>query len=179
MTGALKQQKRSSGSQVISRKPGILIADDMALMDIWLKLELESRGFSVWLAVDSDDALDLYRRNRAEIDLVLLDVQLPGLGGPHTLESLQRVNRGVFACFLMGNSGPSTVEELKDRGAACVFRKPFCAGEVADLLQRLASPAPDVYSPFSSSMPFFGHLSFSSDQRGTWARASSATRPSS
>jgi CheY-like chemotaxis protein len=83
-------------SRTILRNPGILIVDDMEPILTLLKFELEPRAFTVWLAVDGDDAIDLYQRNRAEIDLVLLDVQMPGLDGPHTLAILQKLNPDVL-----------------------------------------------------------------------------------
>jgi CheY-like chemotaxis protein len=137
--------------QTIPRNPGILIVDDMGLILTLLKLELEPRGFAVWLAVDGDDALDLYRRNRAEIDLVLLDVQMPGLDGPHTLTILQRIEPDVLACFMTGNSGSYTEEDLLDRGAACVFNKPFRAAEVAERLQKVLESADSTTLTVQSS----------------------------
>jgi CheY-like chemotaxis protein len=127
--------------RAIPRNPGILIADDKALILTLLKLELEPRGFTVWLAVDGDDAIDLYRRNRTEIDLVLLDVQMPGLDGPHTLVALQRLDPDVLACFMTGNSGAYTDDNLLERGAACVFSKPFLIAELVQYLQRLVESA--------------------------------------
>jgi CheY-like chemotaxis protein len=113
----------------------------MALILTLLKFELESRGFDAWLAMDGDDALDLYRRHRDEIDLVLLDVEMPGLDGPHTLEALQRLNPHVVACFMSGDSSMYTEEELLGRGPAWVLRKPFRPDEVADFLQQILSRA--------------------------------------
>jgi CheY-like chemotaxis protein len=141
MNGEPKQHEGINGCGAVARKPGILIADDMALILTLLKFELESRGFAVWLAVDGDDALDLYRRHRDEIDLVLLDVHMPGLDGPHTLDALQQLNPDVVACFMSGNSGMYTEEELRGRGPAWIFRKPFRPDEVADVLLRVASDA--------------------------------------
>jgi CheY-like chemotaxis protein len=142
MSGALTQQGRQTSCEGGARSPGILIADDMALILTLLKFEFESRGFNAWLAVDGDDALDLFRRHRDDIDLVLLDIQMPGLDGPHTLEAMQQLDPGVVACFMSGDAGTYTEEELRRRGAAVVFRKPFRPAEVADCLQRVAS-APD------------------------------------
>jgi CheY-like chemotaxis protein len=139
MTVELKQQQRANGCGAIARKPGILIADDMALILTLLKFELEPRGLAVWLAVDGDDALDLYRRHRNDIDLVLLDVRMPGLDGPQTMAALQRLNPDVVVCFMSGDFGTYTKEELLDRGAAWIFSKPFRPVEVADLLQLVAS----------------------------------------
>jgi CheY-like chemotaxis protein len=142
LTGALKQPEPANGYGDVSRLPGILVADDMALILTLFKIELECRGFNVWLAVDGDDALDLYRRHREEIDLVLLDVQMPGLDGPQTLEALQQLNPDVVACFMTGNAGIYTEEDLLERGAAWVFSKPFRPADVADVLQKVASNPP-------------------------------------
>jgi CheY-like chemotaxis protein len=139
MTSLLKQQQQVGALESAHRIPGILIADDMALILTLLKIELEIRGFKVWLAVDGDDALDLYRTHSGEINLVLLDVHMPGMDGPNTLEALQRFNPDVVACFMTGNAGAYTDEELLERGAAWVFRKPFRAAEVADMLYEMAS----------------------------------------
>jgi CheY-like chemotaxis protein len=139
MRGECQRRKPAPAGAVRVRKPGILIADDTALILTLLKFELESRRFAVWLAVDGDDALDLYRKHRHEIDLVLLDVQMPGLDGPHTLDALRRLNPNVVACFMSAKRSPSQEEELFDRGAAWVFRKPFRLAEVADFLQGMAS----------------------------------------
>ena len=134
-------------NEVGVRKPGILVADDMALILTLLKFELESRGFDVWLAVDGDDALDLYGRHGSEIDLVLLDIEMPGLDGPHTLEALQRLKPDVVACFMTENLDKYTNEELLDQGPAWIFRKPFKPAEVAERLKLLV-PVPDPARPF-------------------------------
>jgi CheY-like chemotaxis protein len=119
------------------RSAGVLIADDMALNLTLLKFELESRGFIAWLAVDGDDAIDLYGRHRDEIDLVLLSVQMRGLDGPQTLEALRRLNPEIAACFMSGKDADYSQEELFSRGAVCVFTKPTCPVEIADVLQRI------------------------------------------
>jgi CheY-like chemotaxis protein len=147
MTAELKTPERSEVTGLANRrglrKPGILIADDMGLILALLKLELEPRGFSVWLAEDGDDALDVYRRHHEAIDMVLLDVQMPGRDGPHTLAALQEVDPGVLACFMTGNAATYTEEELLDWGAVYVFDKPFRPAEVAHLLQILVSASQD------------------------------------
>jgi CheY-like chemotaxis protein len=126
----------------VGRRPGILIADDMVIMLTLFKFELEKRDLAVWLAVDGDDALDLYRGHRDEIDLVLLDVKMPGLDGPHTLRALQHLCPTVRCCFMTGNPRPYTVEGLLQMGAVRVFEKPFVVTEVIDTLTRLVGSSP-------------------------------------
>jgi DNA-binding response OmpR family regulator len=133
-------QREPVGAAVpTARRPGILIADDMPFILTMLKFEMEYHGFDAWLAVDGDDALDLYRRHRGEIDLVLLDVQMPGLDGPHTLQALRQLNPDLVACFMSGNTGAYTDKELLDWGVSWFFRKPFRPGEVGDLLRQILS----------------------------------------
>jgi CheY-like chemotaxis protein len=139
MSGGFKQPEQVKRCKANGRNPGILVADGMASILTLLKMELESCGFATWLAVDGDDALELYQRHRGEIDVVLLDVQMPGLDGPRTLEALQRLNPFVSACFMSGDFGLYSENDLLNRGAACVFRKPFRPADIADFLQRLVS----------------------------------------
>jgi two-component system cell cycle sensor histidine kinase/response regulator CckA len=162
MTADLTRHEMSAATALafpsIVRNPGILIADDMGCILTLLKFELEPLGFNVWLAVDGNDALDLYQQHRDEIDLVLLDVQMPGLDGVQTLAHIQRLDPDVIACFMTGNAGIYTNQELLERGAACVFAKPFQAANVAVHLKRLASagdypPVVCDWQTFSESVP--------------------------
>lgn len=137
MTG-VKKHVSSKGMDpsptALPRKPGVLVADDMGLILTMLKVALEARGFDVWLAMDGDDAIDQYKRDSAEIDLVLLDVQMPGLDGPRTLNALRRLDPDILACFMTGDAGSYTRSDLMACGAVCVFDKPFVAAELAHAL---------------------------------------------
>jgi len=55
------------------RPPGVLIADDEARLRALLLVALKQYGFSVWLAADGPEAVQLYRELRSEISLVVLD----------------------------------------------------------------------------------------------------------
>jgi two-component system cell cycle sensor histidine kinase/response regulator CckA len=130
---------RGKDSPVVPRNPGLLIVDDLDMILTWLKFELEPKGFTVFLAADGDDAIHLYRRHRGQIDLVLLDVQMAGMDGPTTLAILQMVDPDVLACFMTGNSGMYTNEDLLERGAASVLDKPFSADELIRHLHEVLS----------------------------------------
>lgn len=61
----------------------ILIVDDDKSLARTLQLYFQSKGYSVWTALDARQGMDLWREH--EPDLVLLDVQLPGMDGPKAL----------------------------------------------------------------------------------------------
>jgi CheY-like chemotaxis protein len=122
-------------------RPGILIADDMGLILALFKIELELQGFDVWLAEDGYRAIDLYRSHKDHIDIVLLDVQMPGMDGPQTLAGLRDINDHLLVCFMTGGMGDYRLNDLLARGAASVFRKPFRFTEIARHLLALVDSA--------------------------------------
>jgi CheY-like chemotaxis protein len=123
----------------IGNKRGVLVVDDEQLVRIMVQLGLERIGLDVWLATDGREAIDLYRAHREDIAVVLLDVQMPGLDGPQTLDALRALNPAVLACFMSGDLGDYTVEELVQRGATYVIAKPFLPDDLADILRSLAN----------------------------------------
>jgi CheY-like chemotaxis protein len=119
-------------------KYGVLVVDDEAYVRGVLDVGLRREGVAVWLAADGRAGLDLYRQHSQEIDVVLLDVQMPGLDGPQTIAALRELDPGLPCCFMSGNLGKYTELYLLDLGEAAVLPKPFRLDEVAQLLEETA-----------------------------------------
>jgi len=120
-----------------------LIVDDDPAVRLVLTSWLGRKGFEVWTAAHGLEAVDLYRRHQHAIAVVLLDVIMPGMDGPHTLTALQQVNPNVQCCLMTGNPLPHAEEDLLSQGAIRIFRKPFAFAELVDTLKRLVSrPTP-------------------------------------
>jgi CheY-like chemotaxis protein len=122
-------------------KYGILVIDDDEGVRGVLSVALRQQGFAVWLAADGQEALDLYRHHGPVIDVVVIDVRMPGLDGPQTLAALQVLDPQIRCCFMSADLGSYTAESLRNQGAAAVFPKPFHLAEVARVLWELASKA--------------------------------------
>src|SRR5262245_165045 len=67
------------------RPPGVLVVDDDQAVLTLLNIVLRQKGLAVWLTSNGHDALRVYQGHRNDIDLVLLDVHMPGLDGPQTV----------------------------------------------------------------------------------------------
>jgi CheY-like chemotaxis protein len=120
--------------------PGILVVDDEIAVRTLLDAAFRGQGYAVWLAADGEEAVELYRRHRGEISLVFLDVRMPVLDGPQTLRALRQQDPELRCCFMSGQSGQYSSEELVELGAAHVFKKPFRIGEVLLAVEQLTSP---------------------------------------
>ncbi len=117
----------------------ILIADDDLSIRRLLDAALPQLGFSVCLATSGSAAIALYARGRAAIDVVLLDVHMPGaLDCFETLAALRKLNPAVRCCFMSTHADAQTVAGLLDGGALAVVGKPFRLGELAEGLRELA-----------------------------------------
>jgi CheY-like chemotaxis protein len=124
---------------------GILLAEDEPALRGLLERVLRQSGFGVWAAGDGLEALDLYHQHGSAIGLVLLDVRMPRLDGPHALAALRQMAPGVRCCFLTGDAGPYSDTELRRLGAPRIFQKPFAldllthsCGQLLDAVSRSA-----------------------------------------
>lgn len=113
----------------------ILVVDDDRGILALLGTTLPQHDLAALTASGGEEAVEVYRREREAVALVLLDVQMEGLDGPATLAALRQINPGVRCCFMSGNTGRYTQADLMALGAVCVFHKPF--GGVAELAAKL------------------------------------------
>lgn len=121
-----------------ARTCGVLVADDDEEIRSALDGVLSQAGFSVWLASDGREALDVYRSHGAAIDVMLLDVCMPELDGPETLAAIHEVAPHVPCCFMSGYLGIYKDSELRLSSGAAVFEKPFRVSELIEALRELA-----------------------------------------
>ncbi len=107
----------------------VLVVEDESAVLAMLDFALKCHGFAVRRATGGEAAVRFYQRHRGTVDVVLLDVQMPGMDGLQTLSALCEIDPGVRCVFMTGHAGRYTTEELLEAGAACVLAKPFASLE--------------------------------------------------
>jgi CheY-like chemotaxis protein len=123
------------------RQVGVLVVDDQDYLRYTIERTLHAAGFLVWLAESGREAVDLYRRHAAAIDVVVLDVRMPGMDGPQTLAALRELDPHVRCCFLSGDFGCYTEARLREMGAGAVLYKPTQLEKITRAVRLLAGPA--------------------------------------
>jgi CheY-like chemotaxis protein len=114
--------------------PAILAVDDCPEILAIVGVMLRQLGFAFLLAAGGWEAIDLYRQHRDRIVLVLLDVTMPGMDGPATLDALRAIDPAVRCYFMSGGFSGYTGEDLVARGAAGLLDKPFSITHLAGAL---------------------------------------------
>jgi len=119
-----------------TRKGNILIADDEELIRDMLKDVLETSGYTVFEAKDGEEAEEFYRKNFKNIDLVLLDINMPKKNGKQTFLEMQKVDNSINVIILTGFAVNEEVQYLIDNGAKGYLHKPF---KIPELLKKVDS----------------------------------------
>jgi two-component system, OmpR family, response regulator len=125
----------------VFRPRGVLVIDDTEVVRSVLEIGLGASGFAVWLASSGREGVALYLVHRTAIDIVLLDVRMPGWDGPATLAAIRALDPDVACCFMSADTGEYTEEQLMGLGAAALIQKPFRLGELLGQLARLGAPS--------------------------------------
>jgi len=106
-----------------------------------LYVVLRKEGFTVWLAADGLEALEVFRKYHESIGIVLLDIRMPRLDGPGTLTALRQLDPEVRYCFMSGDLGQYTEANVRDSGAGPVLPKPFRLEELTHRVRQLVGHA--------------------------------------
>lgn len=101
----------------------ILVVEDDDAVRRLVDVALRTFEFAVIVAASGKKAIEILRQHN--IDLVLLDVQMPVMDGPSTLAALREIDPNLICCFMSGHTGKYTAEDLLHMGAAKVIEKPF------------------------------------------------------
>ena len=101
----------------------VLVVDDHEPVLKMVKVLLEKNGHVALAAASCDDALNLYAASSRPIDLVILDLDMPGVNGFQTLSRLRQIDEDVRAVLMSG--GAVDPEEITRSGFLGFLPKPF------------------------------------------------------
>jgi PAS domain S-box-containing protein len=116
----------------------VLLADDEATVLRTLRLALEQLGHEVIACSDGAAAVEVYRERWHDIDVVVLDMMMPKLGGKDAFLALRQINPGVRALIVSGYSETQEAREALHAGARGFIQKPFRVIDVAKRIAELA-----------------------------------------
>jgi signal transduction histidine kinase/ActR/RegA family two-component response regulator len=109
----------SSGGKTV-----LLVDDERILVEV-TALMLAKLGYRVYQALGGEAALEIFNRNRDDIDLVILDMIMPGMGGGETFRLLKEIDPSVKVLLSSGYSIEGQAQELIQEGCLGFLQKPY------------------------------------------------------
>lgn len=115
----------------------ILVVEDEEHLAIGIKYNLEAEGFDVLTVGEGRDALDVLKENPESIDLVILDLMLPGMSGYAVCDSLRKQGNDVPVLMLSARTLVEDRVRGYDVGADQYLQKPFDLEELISMTRNL------------------------------------------
>lgn len=109
----------------------ILIVDDHETIWDFLIEALQELGYSVLLAENGLDAVEIYRENPGMVDLVLLDMIMPKCGGHQAFYQIRELDSNAKILLSSGYVSENEVQDLLRQGACGFLSKPHRIATVA------------------------------------------------
>jgi DNA-binding NtrC family response regulator len=121
-----KRRKKMSATNVL------LVDDEVPFVETMTK-RLEKREMAVSSAFSGQDALDLLKKNK-KIDVIILDVKMPGMDGIETLREIKKLAPLVEVIMLTGHATVETAIEGMQLGAFDYLMKPC---DISQLVEKV------------------------------------------
>lgn len=102
----------------------LLVDDEEPIRGLGTQI-LEEFGYTVLTAADGESALQLYSKKKKKIDLVILDLIMPGMGGKLCLLELLKINLEAKVAIASGYSPDGPTREILKNGAKGFISKPY------------------------------------------------------
>ena len=114
----------------------MLVDDEELVLNIGGRV-LEKLGYAVIEAPSGKEAVDLFHKNKESIDLVILDMIMPDMGGGEAYDRIKEINPRVKVLLSSGYSIDGQATEIMKRGCDGFIQKPFKADELSEKLKKI------------------------------------------
>ncbi|MBW2116758.1 MAG: PAS domain S-box protein [Deltaproteobacteria bacterium] len=122
---------KKPSEEILKGEGTILLVDDEEMItDVGGQL-LEKLGYRALTAKSGRETIPLYENNKADIDMVILDMIMPGMSGGETYDRLKEINPDIKVLLSSGYSINGQAKKILDRGCNAFIQKPFNLKELA------------------------------------------------
>jgi len=102
----------------------LLVDDEKLILDIGGQM-LRSLGYTVFTAGDGKEAIEIYARKKSEIDIIILDIIMPGMGGSEIFDRLIEIDPDACVLLSSGYSIEGQALDIIKKGSRGFIQKPF------------------------------------------------------
>jgi len=115
----------------------ILIVDDEEFILEMADEMFGQHGYSIKKAESGESALEVYSRETGNIDLVILDLGMPGMGGKRCMEEILKLDPGAKIIVVSGYANHSIAQNPEAHGAAGFICKPYRLDDMLSMVRTI------------------------------------------
>ena len=128
----------SSGKTLKNKGLILLVDDEEIILDVGTQM-LEKIGYSVFRARNGKEAIALFREHKEQVNLVILDLQMPEMDGECAYELLKEIEPGIKVLISSGCSLRDEANQNLKYGCSGFIQKPFNLKTLSQKVQELMS----------------------------------------
>jgi two-component system cell cycle sensor histidine kinase/response regulator CckA len=134
-TGCASQRPPDIAMISVTGSETILVADDhKGIREVAHEI-LSSYGYATILAADGQEALRLFRQDPTKIDLVILDVAMPGLSGTEVFTQMSAIRPDLPVVFTSGHTSESVSVNSNIAAGAIFLQKPYASRTLGQIVR--------------------------------------------
>ncbi|MCK5100732.1 MAG: response regulator, partial [Desulfobacteraceae bacterium] len=122
---------------LVTGNESILIVDDEFSILNFIFQALQRLGYKIDTVISGEQAIEFYKGKQTKIDLIILDMNMPGMGGEKCLVELLKINPDVKVIISSGYSIDGQKDMLKNMGATAYISKPFKLADLSKLIREV------------------------------------------
>jgi two-component system cell cycle sensor histidine kinase/response regulator CckA len=115
----------------------VLLIDDEEYITEAVQTMLEDYGYKVTVAVSGEEAIDIFSKEKERIDLVILDMIMPEMGGGEVFDHLVKIDPDVKVLLSSGYSINGEASAIMERGCSGFIQKPYDANEILIKIKKI------------------------------------------
>ncbi len=135
--GVVEQPARTDKQESAQGKAIVLLVDDEPVVLTIAARVLQRLGYQVLEAQSGEEALDVYSKNKEKIDITILDMVMPGIGGGQVYDRLKKMDPDAKVLLSSGYSRDGQAAEILQRGCNGFIQKPFTMSELSGQIRRI------------------------------------------
>jgi len=98
---------------------------------------LNNLGYTALEAKGGREAVEIYKANKDKIDMVILDMIMPGVGGGEAYDRMKEINPNIKVLLSSGYSIDGQATEILERGCDGFIQKPFNMKELSRSIREI------------------------------------------
>ena len=129
------KKEREFPKEAPGGKETVLLVDDEDMIIEIGKEMLEKMDYKVFTTKTGIEAVEIFRENKDIIDLVILDMIMPGMGGGETYDKMKQINPDVKVLLSSGYSVSGEANSILERGCNGFIQKPFSMNDLSSKIR--------------------------------------------
>ena len=130
------EEKRSAGDPLRGSETVLFVDDEDMIIEVAEEL-LKWLGYKTLIAGSGKEAIEIYEAHKERIDMVILDMIMPDMGGSEAYDRLKHINPEVKVLLSSGYTIDGAASEIVNRGCNGFIQKPFKIKELSQKLREI------------------------------------------